>query len=521
MLELIPKPQTLIRRDGFVRLPKQLGIRLNGFSAHAAEAFLARSGLCAADGNFLTVERDASLLKEEYRLLVRQDGISIRAAEERGVIWALTTLVQLIGNGGVPCLEIADRPKYSHRGVNLDCTRHFSPADEVKRIVEGISLVKMNVLHWHLSDDQGWRIESKVFPRLNEVGGPYYTQEEIKEVVAFAKARGVDVVPEIDMPGHMSALLAAYPEYGCFGKQVHPAKGMGIYPVILCAGKERTFSMLEALLEEVLPLFESPYVHIGGDEAPKTEWEQCPDCRKKVLELGLSDFNELQGYFTGRVAKMLRERGKTPVCWNETVIASNYPKDIVVQYWTLNHRASMERYVSEGGKWFYSDMFELYFDYPYSMTPLKKVYETAPHLGKKTVDDRNGLMGMECCLWTEHISDPAVLERRLFPRVLALAERCWGTRERYEDFLSRLRPLIAKPLFGGISFTPDDWWDPKGKARREEAIGYFLSLNRGMSEEVREQTVQSSRPNKEFAQSFMTKFFHVSDLPVLLCAMKK
>ena len=218
MLELIPKPQTLIRRDGFVRLPKQLGICLNGFSAHAAEAFLARSGLCAADGNFLTVERDASLLKEEYRLLVRQDGISIRAAEERGVIWALTTLVQLIGNGSVPCLEIADRPKYSHRGVNLDCTRHFFPADEVKRIVEGISLVKMNVLHWHLSDDQGWRIESKVFPRLNEVGGPYYTQEEIKEVVAFAKARGVDVVPEIDMPGHMSALLAAYPELSCSGE---------------------------------------------------------------------------------------------------------------------------------------------------------------------------------------------------------------------------------------------------------------------------------------------------------------
>ena len=237
--------------------------------------------------------------------------------------------------------------KYNYRSLHLDCARHFFPIATVKKVIEGISFGNMNVLHWHLSDDHGWRIESKKFPRLHGCSREYYTQEEIKEVVSFAKERGVEIVPEIDMPGHSLALLAAFPEYSCKGESVEMAKARGVYKTILCAGKEDTYAFVEEVLEEIIPLFDSQYFHIGGDEAPKDEWKECPHCNAKMKALGLTNYEDLQGHFTKQVCEILRKHGKTPICWNDALLANNIPEDVTVQYWTIDYAKQMVPFVEK------------------------------------------------------------------------------------------------------------------------------------------------------------------------------
>ncbi|MCD8021662.1 MAG: beta-N-acetylhexosaminidase [Lachnospiraceae bacterium] len=493
----------------------------------------------------LCKERESSTGKEfsqeGYELTVSEDGIRIAAASEQGVVWALTTLALAVdeeGNDQISCGRICDAPRYAHRGLSLDCARHFFPAEEVKKIIEEISLAKMNVLHWHLTDDQGWRIESKRFPKLCErysrpqagisagqsegalsngagtdPAREYYTQDEIRKICEYARVRGVEVIPEIDMPGHVSALLHAYPEYSCSGKKVRVATAGGIYPIILCGGQEKTYSFLEDLLEEIIPLFPGKRVHLGGDEAPKGEWKKCPYCQAKMQDRGFTQWEDMQGYFMTRVTAILEKYGKTAICWNETLRASNHPENMQAQYWTLQHRDTMETFAKAGGAWIYSDMFELYLDYPYSMTPLKKLYGTVPHLGDEDVSGQENLLGLECCLWSEHITETEKLEKLLFPRTYAVAEISWnGVKNReiatrceqnasssdavsedaaYTEFEARLGRAIASRLHPQLAYTPENWWNPTGQGRQQEAFAYMASINSGMSEEEKEQTLES------------------------------
>lgn len=237
-------------------------------------------------------------------------------------------------------------------------------------------------------------------------------------------------------------------------------------------------------------------------------------------KLGINAIEDLQGYFTERVIRILKKHGKQPICWNDTLLASNAPKDIQVQYWTLQHRIPMHEFVEGGGKWIYSDMFEIYLDYPYSMSNLKKVYGTLPHFGKVSFADDPNLLGLEGCLWAEHITDTKRLENLLFPRIYALAELNWRGRRDYTEFKTRLKAFISTKLHRKIQYTPEDWWEPKGKARKKEAIDYFIKIN-SMPPEVKAQTVDVAAPNKEFAGSFMNKFFQPMDIPSLLIAMFK
>lgn len=523
MLNLVPFPSGKVtRKVGQLILPKTIQVDYNGFSEFCTAAFLER--ICAKNGAtdvFLHLIKNSMLPHEAYALAISEDGIKIEAAGEQGVIWALTTVLNLADKGKVPCCRIEDSPRYPHRGVHLDCARHFFPAEEVMRVIEAISLAKLNVLHWHLSDDQGWRIESKRFPMLTKTSKDFFTQEEIKEICKYAQKRGVEIIPEIDMPGHTSALLAAYPDLSCSGKQVTLARCGGIYPVILCAGSNDVISFLSELLEELCTIFPDPRFHIGGDEAPKSEWKKCPKCTQRMKELGIVDYEDLQADFSQRVSNIVRKYGKQPICWNETLRASAPPEDIQIQYWTLQHRSSMEAFTHRGGKWIYSDMFELYFDYPHSMTSLKKVYHITPHLGKVEKTFKDGVLGMESCLWAEHIQDGDRLESLLFPRIFALAEITWCEQRDYNEFVTRLEAQLKNSVYGKYSITPRSWWDPKGAARRKEAIAYFTTVNSGMSADVRAQTVESAAPNREFAQSFMNKFFEPLDIPFLLISMLK
>ena len=521
MLNLVPYPSGSIQAlPGTFTCPEQLGADLGGFADWCVEAFAQRMGFAAGGEIWLKLVRDAEIPEEGYCLTVTQELVTLNASTERGIVWGLTTLAVLMDGKEIPCCSIEDAPKYVHRALSLDCARHFFPAEKVKKIIEEISLAKMNVLHWHLSDDQAWRIECRKFPKLHTTSGEYFTQDEIRDVVEYARVRGVEIIPEIDMPGHTTGILAAYPEYSCSGKKIKLATAGGIYPAILCAGREETFAFVEELLGEIIPLFPGKRFHIGGDEAPKSEWKKCPHCQKRMTELGITAIEDLQGYFTERVIRILGKYGKQPICWNDTLLAANAPKDIQVQYWTLQHRVPMQKFVKNGGKWIYSDMFEIYLDYPYSMSNLKKVYHTRPHFGKTSFADDPNLLGLEGCLWAEHITDTKRLENLLFPRVYALAELNWCGRQDYGSFKARLKAFISTKFHRGIRYTPESWWEPKGAARKKEAIDYFVQIN-SMPPEVKAQTVDAAAPNKEFAGSFMKQFFKPLDIPALLIAMLK
>ncbi len=522
MLKLVPYPSAKAEtQSGYCILPKKIGIGMDSFPVDAVAAFLDRCGITDSGDLFLTLRRNKELSQEGYILEITQTGITVEASNEQGVIWALTTVANLLNDGKLPCCQIEDAPKYPHRGISLDCARHFFPAEEVKRIINTMSLAKLNVLHWHLADDQGWRIESKKFPKLQEVSKDYFTQDEIRDVVQYAALRGVEVIPEIDLPGHTSGILAAYPEYSCSGKDVNLATCGGIYPVILCAGQDKTFAFLKELLTEIAGLFPAKRFHIGGDEAPKSEWKKCPHCQARMQKLDITSYEDLQADFSRRVCQILKKLGKEAICWNETLRANTPPEDVQIQYWTLQYRDSMEKFADNGGKWIYSDMFELYLDYPHSMTSLKKLYNTKLHLGKRPVTGKDGLLGLEGCLWSEHITEHSRLENLLFPRAFALGEICWCGAQNYDEFLIRLDAQLGSALYQDVHITEKNWWDPKGSARRKEAIGFFTTINSGMSDDVREQTVESAAPNREFAQSFMNKFFEPLDIPFLLAAMTK
>lgn len=412
--------------------------------------------------------------------------------------------------------------KYNYRSLHLDCARHFFSVKTVKKVIEGISYGGLNVLHWHLTDDHAWRIESKKFPKLHESSGQYYTQEQIREVIDYAKERGIDVIPEIDMPGHNLALLSVYPEYSCKGKKVTPAKARGVYKTILCVGKDETYLFVEDLLGEMIPLFDSKYFHIGGDEAPKDEWKECPHCNAKMKSFGLTSYEDLQGYFTARVCEVLKKHGKTPIVWNDALLAKNLPEDVIVQYWTIDYAKEMSNFVDKGGKWIYSDMFELYLDYPHSMIPLRKVYEFEPHLYKYAIPNKDALIGFEACCWAEHIDNEQKLCEHIFPRVFALAEHANGEEHTdYETFKERVREKTKLLEKAGIPYTKEEWWDPKGKARRDDALQFYFNMGAGVDEEEAKKQAASAAPKLEFVLHFIKEFYKLGDIPTFLTRLLK
>ena len=266
MLNLIPAPRGSVHmQEGSVKLPETVTVSLGDFAPWCLEAFAARldGHVETAENGFITLKK-ADIAKEGYKLTVTKDGITVEAADESGAVWALTTVTELTAEGeALPIVTIEDAPHYGHRGLSLDCSRHFFTADEVKKVIDQMTRVKLNVLHWHLVDDQGWRIECKTLPLLHETTGTYYTQEEIRSVIEYARVRGMEIIPEIDMPGHQLAALATYPELGCTGGPYDVWGQWGVADDVICAGNEKSMQFLEDVLSEVIDLFPSEYIHVG------------------------------------------------------------------------------------------------------------------------------------------------------------------------------------------------------------------------------------------------------------------
>ncbi|QTE37111.1 family 20 glycosylhydrolase [Mucilaginibacter gossypii] len=413
---------------------------------------------------------------EGYTLMVKPHQIIITGHDEAGVFYGLQSLIQLLdidkSKITVKGYTVTDYPRFAYRGMHLDVSRHFFKPEAIKKWIDLLALYKINTFHWHLTDDQGWRIEIKKYPLLQSISayrdetiighkkdsphrfdgkryGGYYTQDEVKEIVKYATQRHITVIPEIEMPGHALAALAAYPQLGCTGGPYKTATYWGIFDDVYCAGNDETFTFLQNVMNEVLPLFPSKYIHIGGDECPKTKWKVCPKCQQRIKEEHLKDEKELQSYFIGRMEKYLNSKGRQIIGWDE-ILEGGLTPGATVMSWTgeeggiaaakQHHDAIMtpEKYV-------YLDYYQsLYPAEPLAgggYTPLSKVYNYEPITNELSGEEAKYIKGVQANAWSEYMASPAQAERQLFPRMLALAEVAWSSKKNksYPDFLKRLR----------------------------------------------------------------------------------
>ena len=441
----------------------------------------------------LSVGLSEDLPRTEYTLAISPQGAALTAGSEAALADGRNTFAQIVAgsDGPIPCVSIHDFPRHAWRGLHLDVARHFFEIPQLEKMIDALALHRLNVLHLHLTDDQGWRIEIKGYPRLTEVGSRrertlqghmsgdpeqfafdetphegFYTQDELRELVAYARRRGVMIVPEIDLPGHMQAAIAAYPELGNTPSvQVGVREVWGISDHVLGVSDE-VFAFVRDVLVQVAEIFPAPYVHIGGDECPRTEWERSTAARTRMTEWGLTRVSEIQGRFTRFAADVLAERGKRIIGWDE-VLESHLPDDTVIMNWR-RPRGVVES-VGRGFQTIVATSDVLYFDHyqddpelePLAIggrTTVEDVYE-AELVPAKAAEGAGAplVLGIQGQLWTEYISTPEHLEYMAFPRVCALAERAWGSpRQSYEEFEERLRAHLPRLDAFGIAYRPLD-----------------------------------------------------------------
>ncbi len=431
---------------------------------------------------------EETLGAEEYILTANQNGIRIAGGSEQALFYGKQTLLQM--KGVCPCVRITDKPALKYRGFMLDCVRHIFSVDDIKKIIDAAASLKMNRFHWHLTDDQGFRIwidsrpsatiEGSVrkrseFGSLKENGeyGGYYTKKQLREIVDYCTERYITVIPEFDVPGHCSALLHAYPDIGCTGKPVEVKTYQGIFEDILCAGKGKTFEIVYDILEEILDVFPSEYIHIGGDEAPKTRWKKCPDCQKRIRQAGLKNEEELQGWFTNEIIAYLKSRGRKAIVWNESLKSGLIGSNAVVQMWMDPKKDSVAFANSCGGKIIVSDFFHYYCDYPYAMTPLNKTYNYKAVV--RGIRNPDTVYGVEVPVWTEYINNFEHLSYMFFPRFAAVAETGWTNEENKNaaDFCRRFRCYSAILSQIGITAAPPHEWNPSPLSRAAGTVGFM------------------------------------------------
>lgn len=397
--------------------------------------------------------------KEGYQLKIDEKAIRLKANTEAGLFYGVQSLLQLLPaevQAGkeysllgyqIPGVLITDAPKYAWRSFMLDSGRQYQTPEFIKRYLDHMAMLKMNVFHWHLTEGQGWRIEIKKYPKLTEIGSKvaegkeqqgFYTQKEIKDIVEYARKLHITVVPEIDVPGHSEAALMAYPELSCFGEA--PKTVMGFSDVLYCGGREETYTFLENVLDEVCELFPSSYIHLGGDEAPKGKWNQCPHCQGKIKEEGLKNSHELQLYFSSRLANYLKGKGKKAIFWGDVVYHDGFklPDNVIVHWWNWRgHKdLALKNAIKRGHQVICNTNYYTYLNFPITAWSrykeartfdIQDIYNNNP---SDLADPGSLVLGMGCALWTDWHVREHMVDRRVFPRVFALAEQMWNSGER-------------------------------------------------------------------------------------------
>jgi len=516
-LTIIPQPQSMVLGKGHFQFTQETVFVIDPVLMPARLPFLEQferaSGFkfalqkVALSGSSVVIDTDKSLPKEGYTLAVTPQQISIKAADYNGALYALQTLRQLLPNEVesselvkrdwlVPAVTITDAPQYQWRGLMLDVSRHFFPKEYILKTLDRMAMLKLNTFHFHLVDNEGWRIEIKKYPKLTEVGawrvdqedklwdertpnpanafanpatapkkyGGFYTQEDIKEIVAYATKRGITVIPEIEMPAHAMSAIAAYPELSCHKRPIGVPSG-AVWPItdIYCAGQEETFDFIEEVLTEVLALFPSQYIHVGGDEATHTEWERCPKCQLRMKEHQLKNVHQLQSYFIKRIDDFLTSKGRTLVGWDE-IMDGGLAENAVVMNWRGIEVG--KKVLAQGNPIVltsdcYIDNYQGLPDYEPQANggylPLKKLYNY--DLEKEALADasveKSKVLGTQANLWAEHVGSTEHSEYMLFPRLLALAEISW-TNDKLKDwdsFMRRTQHFMQRMDVMGIHYA--------------------------------------------------------------------
>jgi len=483
-VRIIPEPAKMTIEPETVKFPgvRKIFVSLTDSSAFGVATYLAEKlGYSEIDymGNnpgkciFLEVRKlEGTANPEAYRLTTSDEGILVSGNSGRGLFYGVQTLLQLLptevygpkglrGISGlmIPAVQIEDEPRYAWRGMHLDVGRHFFPVEFIKKYIDMLAMHKMNVFHWHLTEDQGWRIEIKKYPKLTEIGslrkdknggtyGGFYTQDQIREVVAYARSRFIDVMPEIEMPGHSVAALAGYPELSCTGGPFEVRTAWGVSEDVYCAGKEATFEFNQNVLAEVVDLFPFPFIHIGGDECPKVRWEKCPDCQKRIKAEGLKDEMELQSYFIRRIEKFLESKNRRLVGWDEILEGGLAPSATVMSWRGVNGGIEAAKM---GHDVIMTPTSHCYFDFyqgdpqfePRAIggyLPLEKVYSYEPTPEGLTPEEAKHVLGAQGNVWTEYIPDQKQVEYMALPRMSAMAEVVWSPVKvhDYEKFTHRM-----------------------------------------------------------------------------------
>lgn len=526
--QVIPKPAVLAPSTGKFLVDSKTTIV--GSEALKVEGELLANMLSSSSGNDvsfssegkgnITLKLDDAINNEEgYKLNVTYNSITISGKNAKGVFYGIQTLRQLLPASAesssvneltIPAVSIEDSPRYKYRGMHLDVARHFFPKDFIKKYIDLIAMHKMNTFHWHLTEDQGWRIEIKKYPKLTEVGawrngtiidhhpgtgndqkkyGGFYTQEDIKEIVAYATSKHVTVIPEIELPGHSSAAIAAYPSLSCFpeeptivtkdmgsdkGKEIQAAgtpkivqETWGVFDDVYCAGKEETFTFLQDVLDEVIPLFPSEYIHIGGDECPKENWKRCPSCQARIKAEGLHDEHELQSYFITRIEKYLNTKGKQIIGWDEILEGGLAPNATVMSWRGTKGgiEAAKQKHdvVMTPGHSCYFDHYQVKTKEEKAKEPLAiggnttvaDVYAYEPMPEELSAEEQQYVLGAQGNVWTEYMKTTDYVEYMILPRMTALSEVVWSSKDNrnWEDFSNRLDDFKARYDALGLNYA--------------------------------------------------------------------
>lgn len=488
-LSVIPLPASYQFQDGELELTGPLRIVTSTGTEKIAsflKDFLNEKNIASSMDSTLTGGKSVTLKQvadnaqgpEGYTLVINDEGIVISGSSEAGIFYGIQTLIQLIGahERKLPFVEIKDEPRFAYRGMHLDVGRHMYPVEFIKKYIDLLAHHKYNRFHWHLTEDQGWRIEIKKYPKLQEVGayrketvigkaststrkdarnfdgkryGGFYTQEEVKDVVQYAADRYVTIIPEIEMPGHALAALSAYPKLGCTGGPYEAATTWGVFDDVFCAGKEDAFVFLEDVLDEVIPLFPGKYIHIGGDECPKTQWEKCPHCKKRMGMEKLADAHALQSYFIQRIEKYVNSKGKQIIGWDE-ILEGGLAPNATVMSWRGEEggiAAAQQNHdvIMTPGNWCYFDHYQAGPEgEPLAignMTTVEEVYSYEPVPAQLDSIQAKHILGAQANVWTEYIPTSDHVEYMVYPRACAMAEVLWSKPEsrKYEDFKIRMK----------------------------------------------------------------------------------
>ncbi|WP_250435274.1 glycoside hydrolase family 20 protein [Hanstruepera flava] len=540
--QIIPIPQNQETVEGQFVLNSNTGIEYDkafNISANFLKSFIEHSSsIILKENNAIALIKDETINNDEgYKLHITPSNIEIHAKTDRGAFYAIQTIRQLLPVAfedgsfnkeevSIPCIKIEDEPRFKYRGMHLDVGRHMYSVAFIKKYIDALAMLKMNTFHWHLTEDQGWRIEIKKYPKLQEIAayrdetlvghysdqphqfdgkkyGGFYTQNEIKDIVAYANTRNITIIPEIEMPGHSQAAIAAYPELGCTGEQVEVAKKWGVFEEVYCT-KDETFQFLENVLDEVITLFPSEYIHIGGDEAPKTHWKTCKDCQQRIKEEGLKDEHELQNYFITRIEKYLNSKGRQIIGWDEILEGGLAPNATVMSWRGINGavEAAKQRH-----NVVMTPTSHCYFDYYQSENdneplaiggylPLEKVYNFNPIPEELSTEESKFVLGAQGNIWTEYMPTQEQVEYMAFPRMLAMSEVVWSNPEQknYSDFVNRVEHFNKRLDALGINYA-NHLYEVEGKLISDENLSYQLNtLTQG--KQIR-YTIDGSEPNNK------------------------